>query len=820
MTILTGAEICRQRARGTIRIEPFDERRLNPNSYNFTLGERLCVYTGQTLDARVANPTREIRIPAEGLVLEAGQLYLAETAEVLGGNTFAPTFSARSSVARLGLSIHLSSGLGDIGYEGQWTLQLLPTAPVRVYPGMEIGQMMWWAPTGTITGYHGKYQGSRGPRASECWRTLDRDIARTRFPGPDTAHLDPAQVGDKAATLAQLSRAAAVPDFLTVPVAEFVDTVPAATLDRIDTVFTDLRATVGSTLATDAAQITALLADVALRPRTQDLLSLRLQEMFAPSTRFAVRSSAIGEDRAGASHAGVFDSLLGIAAGDVPAAVAAVWRSYYSLPALTMRLRAGDLAPTPRMGVIIQAMIEPDLAGIAMTGLDSDAPDRIQIEAVRGRGDALAAGIATPELPGTLPQAVAEAVRALIDVARAHLRCPAVDIEWAYAADTVYLLQARPNPAAPTAIRRTEPAVVPLYDAAIPSDMALGPIAATCAHFVTKRARAARIATQLGITRGAAYVLYLPAAIDFGTMVAPVLDPELSNRQVIVDAGDFERQLFTHYTDLPAQLERLRIATPAAQPLAVLVREYVTGVRGIITRRDEATGGFYAETSPQGLLAMNRGTATCRHITFTTDTTLDEVTELFGGTTNLTQMMAFTDQLERLTGPVAVEWILDDAGALYYIDHTVFGADHGQAFALAAAEAMMLSPGRCVGRVLRVEQDTVLERLSVAPAVSVSGGVDVSGHRTVAELVARARAIHGDGEQVILSARHPYAILAALIGHVDGFVFDSGSRLCHLGIILRENTIPAAVHPARDGELIMLDDGLVYCLTMPKQEQS
>jgi deoxycytidine triphosphate deaminase len=67
---------------------------------------------------------------------------------VLGGRRYAPTFAARSSVARLGLFIHCSGGLGDVGYVGQWTLQLVAEVPIRVRPGMRIGQMSWWVAEG------------------------------------------------------------------------------------------------------------------------------------------------------------------------------------------------------------------------------------------------------------------------------------------------------------------------------------------------------------------------------------------------------------------------------------------------------------------------------------------------------------------------------------------------------------------------------------------------------------------------------------------------------------------------------------------------
>ncbi|WP_280337287.1 dCTP deaminase domain-containing protein [Nocardia wallacei] len=397
MTILTGDEIRRQRQLGAIRIEPFDESRLNPNSYNFTLGDTLRVYSAPELDARCDNPNTEIALRPDGVVLEPGRLYLAVTAEVLGGTAFAPTFAARSSIARLGLSIHLSSGLGDIGYVGRWTLQLLATAPVRVYPGMEIGQMMWWVPQGQIIGYNGKYQGAQGPRASESWRTLDRDTARARFPGPDGPPMDPARVGAKAATLAQLARQAPVPQLIAVPAAEFRAALAPETAERIAAVFSDLHATVGANIGDDAARLGDLVAGVRFPARGRQLLARRLSEVFDPGTRFAVRSSAAEEDTTVASAAGIYDSVLDVAADEVPTAVEVVWRSYYSLSAVSARLRTGDLDPAPRMAVIVQRMLEPEVAGIAMTGLDPADPERIHIEAVRGRADALAGGVATAD---------------------------------------------------------------------------------------------------------------------------------------------------------------------------------------------------------------------------------------------------------------------------------------------------------------------------------------------------------------------------------------------------------------------------------------
>lgn len=164
--IITGSEIVREWETGRIHIDPFEPSHVNPNSYNFTLGNRFLVYRDFPLDPKIQNPTDSLEAGPNGIVLEPRRLYLACTREALGSEHYAPTFAARSSVARLGVFINLSACLGDIGYIGHWTLQLYCLHPIRLYPGMAIGQMMWWKPQGEITLYRGKYQGSQGPVAT------------------------------------------------------------------------------------------------------------------------------------------------------------------------------------------------------------------------------------------------------------------------------------------------------------------------------------------------------------------------------------------------------------------------------------------------------------------------------------------------------------------------------------------------------------------------------------------------------------------------------------------------------------------------------
>lgn len=168
--ILTGPEITTATRDGRVRIAPFEPAQVNPNSYNVRLGSTLLTYTDDVIDAHHPNPTQEIEIGPGGFVLQPGELYLGHTMEEVGSDTFVPLLFGRSSVGRLGLFVEITAPIGDIGFHGQWTLMLSPTRPLRVYPGMKIGQIMFFVSVGPVDLYSGKYQAALGPQPSGYWR--------------------------------------------------------------------------------------------------------------------------------------------------------------------------------------------------------------------------------------------------------------------------------------------------------------------------------------------------------------------------------------------------------------------------------------------------------------------------------------------------------------------------------------------------------------------------------------------------------------------------------------------------------------------------
>ena len=168
--ILSGHEIRQQLGRN-VHIDPFDESRLNPNSYNLSLHDELLVYEEVVLDMRKSNRVERIRIPEEGLVLTPNQLYLGRTAERTETHNFVPMIEGRSSIGRLGLFVHVTAGFGDVGFCGYWTLEMFAVQPVKIYPGVPICQIFFHEIVGDITEYSSeKYQHNRDIQPSLLFR--------------------------------------------------------------------------------------------------------------------------------------------------------------------------------------------------------------------------------------------------------------------------------------------------------------------------------------------------------------------------------------------------------------------------------------------------------------------------------------------------------------------------------------------------------------------------------------------------------------------------------------------------------------------------
>ena len=173
--ILTGNAIKESIKNGDIVISPFNESQLNPNSYNLKLGNKLIEYSSTFLDMKRKPNTNEIEIPTHGYKLLPGHLYLGHTEEYTETYNLVPRIEGRSSIGRLGISIHCSNGFGDIGFKGQWTLCMTASVPVIIYPGIEICQIYYSTIYGDIAEYNSKkYQNSVGINPSKLYMDFNK----------------------------------------------------------------------------------------------------------------------------------------------------------------------------------------------------------------------------------------------------------------------------------------------------------------------------------------------------------------------------------------------------------------------------------------------------------------------------------------------------------------------------------------------------------------------------------------------------------------------------------------------------------------------
>lgn len=171
--ILTADEIKKQVLNDRIHIKPFDERQLNPNSYNYHLDNNLLEITDFPLDPKKESSFKQLDFTEEGYLLLPNRIYLGNTLEEIGSDHYVTTLIGRSSMGRLGLFLQITASLGHIGAKHRWTLEMKVVQPLRIYPKMAIGQVNFWCISGKREKmYNGKYAKHSSAHISEMYKEI------------------------------------------------------------------------------------------------------------------------------------------------------------------------------------------------------------------------------------------------------------------------------------------------------------------------------------------------------------------------------------------------------------------------------------------------------------------------------------------------------------------------------------------------------------------------------------------------------------------------------------------------------------------------
>jgi len=174
---LGNEEIKQAMNKGQIEIDPFNEKNIEPASYDLTLHSKFKIISDtnyhQGFFGSYINPSEPLEY-REGnygherfnghVIIQPKEFVLASTRECIRlGTTIAGRVDGKSTVGRCGLFIE-NAGFVDPGFKGQLTLELFNATdyPVYLEEGMKICQIVFSYVSGCSRGYDGQYLNQKG----------------------------------------------------------------------------------------------------------------------------------------------------------------------------------------------------------------------------------------------------------------------------------------------------------------------------------------------------------------------------------------------------------------------------------------------------------------------------------------------------------------------------------------------------------------------------------------------------------------------------------------------------------------------------------
>lgn len=194
MAILSDKDIKEYLKEGKIGIDPLlDEKQIQPSSVDMRLGDEFKVfkiirkaYIDPKDEDDIASYMEEIKVPeGDAFIIHPGEFALATTAEYVKlPDDIVARVEGRSSMGRLGVTMHVTAGFIDPGFEGNITLEIsnIGAMPVALYPGQRVCQIVFETMTSPAEIPYGhpsrnsKYMGQTRPESSRV--KLDYELKK------------------------------------------------------------------------------------------------------------------------------------------------------------------------------------------------------------------------------------------------------------------------------------------------------------------------------------------------------------------------------------------------------------------------------------------------------------------------------------------------------------------------------------------------------------------------------------------------------------------------------------------------------------------
>ena len=176
--ILSDKTIKKMLKEKTLRIDPFEQRQIQPASVDIRLGDTFSIIEDSPNGIITLQKESKYKtIKTDKYLLLPGQFVLATTMEYFSlPDNLTAFVEGRSSLGRMGLFIQ-NAGWVDPGFEGEITLELFNAnrCAIELQSGRRVGQLVFaHLDDIALNPYHGKYQGQKGATGSKVF--MDEDI--------------------------------------------------------------------------------------------------------------------------------------------------------------------------------------------------------------------------------------------------------------------------------------------------------------------------------------------------------------------------------------------------------------------------------------------------------------------------------------------------------------------------------------------------------------------------------------------------------------------------------------------------------------------
>jgi hypothetical protein len=592
--------------------------------------------------------------------------------------------------------------------------------------------------------------------------------------------------------------------------------------------------TSGFELAAISQEIVAMMASGEIPEQIGSAVADSVEELTAGSCRRLIaRSSATSEDLLGATSAGVYLSLPNVDPIDIVLAVKQVWTSLHSISAFYYRRKYGIPSATAKMAVLLQPMVTADMFGVFFSRdpvRDFGCIVEWQLTSGSTHGnmfDAVTDGhspIGTLRLSG--PACFADQVKlpcinSLLDLGRnleSELGGP-VDVEWAAIGEAVTLLQVR---IVANNLHTVKTLAISDVDSRDETAINLRGCTDLDTRWRQKHTSMRELARDFGIDRTRCFY------VEYGDNTAASsaqtqLKGQVRTRYVFMDISEELRSIIVPIHEISDNLTKLLGNDRAA---TVRIRECFTEQHSLLSGISQGSNDVLVEHVRGGIKGLIRGLSSVRrfsvdhndnisgyhqnsedrdHYEFDRESrsfrrydalsrddssgSRSESDELDTLNEALTTVASFTRTATNAFGAVRLEWCVLD-GKPYLLD---FSLENSMRDGGPPSSHNTISPGTATGTVLILPDIGDLEYLSDGNLISV-GSVDpaVLEHDAVQKLIAFVSA-ESQIHPIVVVAKRPLTALAPIIDCASGFIFDDGSHLGHLSILLRERGKPAVL---------------------------